>query len=91
MREVLDADGPGRGPDAMTRIHARGCRYEGSDQPCGQASCREALMQEVRVLLTDAYVIFGQAEPDGRLKIDKLGEVWRSKYERLIGHIQPGS
>lgn len=41
-------------------------------------------LQEARILLTDAYVLFGQAEVDGRLKLDSLGEVWRQKYEKLI-------
>jgi hypothetical protein len=68
-------------------IHGKGCRYEGTAQPCGSETCRQEMMQQVRVLLTDAYVLFGEVETDGRLKLDSLGEVWRRKYEELIGHL----
>jgi hypothetical protein len=73
----------------MPRLHAPGCRYEGTDQPCGSSACHAVVLQEVRVLLTDAYTIFGGVEPDGRLKLDSLGEVWRRKYEKLIAHVKP--
>jgi hypothetical protein len=62
------------------QYHVRGCRYEGSAQPCDSASCREGLAQEVRVLLTDAYVLF--ASHPGQTEA-----TWRKKYERLIEYL----
>lgn len=72
------------------RLHAPGCRYDGSDQPCGSAACHEVVMREVRVLLTDASLLLTPDKPGFDVHVDgNLAAVWRDKYARLIAHVKP--
>lgn len=72
------------------RLHAPGCRYEGSAQPCGQASCNDVVLQEARVLLTDAYMLLSADKPGFDVHVNgSLAAVWREKYEKLIAHVRP--
>lgn len=54
-----------------------------SDRRCERTECKEALLQETRVLLTDAYVLMGE-DPE-RLLLAR--EVWQRKYEKLISFL----
>jgi len=72
------------------RLHAAGCRYEGTAQPCGSAACNDVMLQEVRVLLTDAYALLSAGKPGFDVHVDgSLAAVWRDKYEKLIAHVRP--
>jgi hypothetical protein len=71
------------------RLHAPGCRYEGSAQPCDSSACKDVVLQEVRVLLTDAYVLLAAEKPGFDVHVDgSLAAVWRDKYEKLIAHVK---
>lgn len=75
---------------AFTKLHAPGCRYDGTEQPCGSSACHEVVMQEVRTLLTDAYVLMSADKPGFDVHVDgSLAAVWRDKYEKLIAHVKP--
>jgi hypothetical protein len=48
------------------------------------------VLQEARVLLTDAYVLLSTGKPGFDVHVDgNLASVWRDKYEKLIAHVKP--
>lgn len=72
------------------KLHVPGCRYEGTEQPCGSSACHEHVLQEARVLLTDMFVHLEGAKSGTPVQIDgSIASVWCSKYRKLIGHVKP--